>query len=81
MTWEEWVELKNKIFEIAEKRKKHLMVYQDEINFSICDDTILGVEITGNAWVFCSGKTCATRIKIANGKTSKQLFNIVEAFI
>ena len=81
MTWDEWIELKNKILKIAEKQKKHLMVYQDEINFSICDGTILGVEITGDAWVFCSGNTCSTRIKIANGKTSQQLLNIVEAFI
>ena len=81
MTWDEWIELKNKILEIAEKQKKQLMVYQDEINFSICDGTILEVEINGDAWVFCNGNTCAVRVKIANGKTSQQLLKIVEDFI
>lgn len=79
MTWEEWVELKSKILELERINGKHLMVFQDEVRFSICNTTILGLDITGSVWVYYADNTCSARIKIGEAKTPQQLFNIVEA--
>ena len=79
MTWEEWLDVKDKIIKLADTRKRgHLMLYQDEIRFTVCETTVIGVDICGSVWAYYGGGTCTSEIKIAIKRTPEQIFRIVE---